>query len=146
MSEVAQTTKEVIEVVTTALQPLADKLGTTAQYVWGLQVKQAYVEGFIALGGLMFGIFLCGLSVWLVKHLTNERGYDIVDVFIIIFLFFIIGFKIKLLPFKGNISSFFGLNVLESKEYLISQPALLPILTLKNRFPLISTLVAFKQS
>ena len=57
MSEVAQTTKEVIEVVTTALQPLADKLGTTAQYVWGLQVKQAYVEGFIALGGLMFGIF-----------------------------------------------------------------------------------------
>ena len=86
MSEVAQTTKEVIEVVTTALQPLAEKLGTTAQYVWGLQVKQAYVEGFIALGGLMFGIFLCGLSVWLVKHLTNERSYDIVDVFIIIFL------------------------------------------------------------
>ena len=40
MSEVAQTTKEVIEVVTTALQPLADKLGTTAQYVWGLQVKK----------------------------------------------------------------------------------------------------------
>ena len=49
MSEAAQTTKEVIEVVTTALQPLAEKLGTTAQYIWGLQVKQAYVDGFVAL-------------------------------------------------------------------------------------------------
>ena len=106
MSEVAQTTKEVIEVIATALQPLAEKLGTTAQYVWGLQVRQAYVEGFIALGGLMFGIFLCGLSVWLVKHLTNERGYDILDVFIFIFLFFIIGLTFIFINFSTVLGCF----------------------------------------
>ena len=85
MSEVTKTTKEVIEVVTTALQPLADKLGTTAQYVWGLQVKQAYVDGFVALGGLMFGIVLCLLSFLLVKHLNKEEYIEIAD-----FIFFLI--------------------------------------------------------
>ena len=88
MSEVANTTKEVIEVVTTALQPLADKLGTTAQYVWGLQVKQAYVEGFIALGGLVFGIFLWVLSVVIARGLAKDRSCDLDDVALITFSIF----------------------------------------------------------
>ena len=76
MSEVAQTTKEVIEVVTTALQPLADKLGTTGQYVWGLQVKQAYVDGSIALVGLLFGLVMVGLVIFLNWKYSDDEYYD----------------------------------------------------------------------
>jgi hypothetical protein len=72
MSEVAQTTKEVIEVVTTALQPLAEKLGTTAQYVWGLQVKQAYVDGFVALASFMFGVMMIIGSIGILFKIFNN--------------------------------------------------------------------------
>ena len=81
MSEVAQTTKEVIEVVTTALQPLADKLGTTAQYVWDLQVKQAYVDGFVALGGLILGIGLLIVAFRVFKSFYHYRTKDEYDKF-----------------------------------------------------------------
>ena len=106
MSEVAQTTKEVIEVVTTALQPLADKLGTTAPYVWGLQVKQAYVDGFVALGGLMFGIFLCVLSLLLVKHLRKEEYIDIGDCFLVLFPVFVTGLGFILINFSTVLNCF----------------------------------------
>ena len=106
MSEVAQTTKEVIEVVTTALQPLAEKLGTTAQYIWGLQVKQAYVDGFIALGGLMFGIFLCVLSVVLTRGLTKDRSCDLEDAVIIAFFIFAVGLVFILVNFSTTLSCF----------------------------------------
>ena len=106
MSEVAQTTKEVIEVVTTALQPLADKLGTTAQYVWGLQVKQAYVDGFVALGGLMFGIFLCVLSVVITRGLVKYKSCDLDDAVIIGFLFFVVGLAFILIKFSTILNCF----------------------------------------
>ena len=77
MTEVAQTTKEVIEVVTTSLQPLADKLGTNGQYIWGLQVKQAYVDGSIALVGLLFGLAIVVLTVFLnLKYYNDDEYYD----------------------------------------------------------------------
>ena len=72
MTETTQTTKEVIEVVTTALQPLAEKLGTTAQYVWGLQVKQAYVDGSIALVVLLFGIALITVAILWMKKINDN--------------------------------------------------------------------------
>lgn len=79
MTETAQTTKEVIEVVTTALQPLAEKLGTTAQYVWEMQVKQAYVDGLVALSGLLLGIGLLIIAFLVFKsfyHCRLEDEYD----------------------------------------------------------------------
>ena len=76
MTEVAQTTKEVIEVVTTSLQPLADKLGTNGQYIWGLQVKQAYVDGSIALVGLLFGLAIVVLTVFLNLKYSDDEYYD----------------------------------------------------------------------
>ena len=106
MSEVAQTTKEVIEVVTTSLQPLADKIGTTAQYVWGLQVKQAYVDGFIALGGLMFGVFLCVLSLLLVKHLSKEKYMETDDIVIVLSPFFVIGLGFIIMTFSTILNCF----------------------------------------
>ena len=72
MSEVAQTTKEVIDVIAIALQPLADKLGTTGQYVWGLQVKQAYVDGSLALVGLLFGIALITVAILWMKKINDN--------------------------------------------------------------------------
>ena len=106
MTETAQTTKEVIEVVTTALQPLVDKLGTTAQYVWGLQVKQAYVDGFVALGWLMFGIFLCVLSLLLVKHLNKEEYIDIGDIVIFLIPVFVTGLGFILINFPTILNCF----------------------------------------
>lgn len=76
MTEVGQTTKEVIEVVTTALQPLAEKLGTTAQYVWELQVRQSYVDGSIALVGLLFGLVVVGLTIFLNWKHKDDEDYD----------------------------------------------------------------------
>lgn len=79
MSEVAQTTKEVIEVVTTALQPLAEKLGTTAQYIWGLQVKQAYVDGFVALAYFLFGAMMIVGSIRIFYKLFDNSKKAIED-------------------------------------------------------------------
>ena len=94
MTEVGQTTKEVIEVVTTALQPLAEKLGTTAQYVWTLQVRQSYVDGSIALVGLLFGMAIVGLTIFLNwKHKDDEDyDFDLWGVVSIIIMLFGLGF------------------------------------------------------
>ena len=43
-TETATTIKETIEVITPYLQQIADKLGTTGEYLWKLQVTQAYVD------------------------------------------------------------------------------------------------------
>ena len=91
MSEVAQTTKEVIEVVTTSLQPLADKLGTNGQYIWGLQVKQAYVDGSIALVGLLFGLAIVVLTVFLNLKYSNDEYYDFNFWFVVSVIPIIIG-------------------------------------------------------
>jgi hypothetical protein len=45
MTETAQTVKDVVDTIMPYLAQAADKLGTTADYLWKLQVKQAYVEG-----------------------------------------------------------------------------------------------------
>ena len=69
--------KEVAEAVQVILQPLAEKLGTTAQYVWGLQVKQAYVDGSIALVGLLFGMVIVGLTIFLNWKHKDDEYYDL---------------------------------------------------------------------
>lgn len=64
--------KEIAEAVQVILQPLADKLGTTGQYVWELQVKQAYVDGSIALVGLLFGIALITVAILWMKKINDN--------------------------------------------------------------------------
>ena len=56
MNETTQTVKEVIDVAITTLQPLAEKLNKTADYVWGLQIRQAHIDGVCYLVGLIIGI------------------------------------------------------------------------------------------
>ena len=96
MSEVAQTTKEVIEVVAIALQPLADKLGTTAQYVWALQVKQAYVDGFVALASFLLGATMMIGSIGILFKLINREKVSDGEVWLAIgsIISIIIGFVI----------------------------------------------------
>ena len=69
MSEV----KEITEAVQTILQPLADKLGTTAQHVWELQVKQAYVDGYISTFWFLVGLFVIIRSYIVVKKITKGK-------------------------------------------------------------------------
>ena len=111
MSEVAQTTKEVIEVVTTALQPLAEKLGTTAQYIWGLQVKQAYIDGFVALSGLLLGIGLLIVAFRVFKsfyHCRLEDEYDKFEVekLTCILMFSLVGLLFLFLNFSTTVECF----------------------------------------
>jgi hypothetical protein len=49
VTETAQTIKDSLEVITPYLQSLADKLDTTASYLWAIQIKQAYIQGITAL-------------------------------------------------------------------------------------------------
>ena len=111
MSEVAQTTKEVIEVIAIALQPLADKLETTAQYVWGLQAKQAYVDGFVALCGLLLGIGLLIVAFRVFKSFYHYRLEDEYDKFeteklICILMFSLVGMLFLFLNFSTTIECF----------------------------------------
>ena len=111
MTETTQTTKEVIEVVTTALQPLAEKLGTTAQYVWEMQVKQAYVDGFVALSGLLLGIGLLIVAFRVFKslyHCRLEDEYDKLEAekLICILMFSFVGMIFLFLNFSTTIGCF----------------------------------------
>ena len=111
MTETTQTTKEVIEVIITALQPLADKLGTTAQYVWEMQVKQAYVDGFVALSGLLLGIGLLIVAFRVFKSLYHCRLEDEYDKFeaeklICILVFSFVGMIFLFLNFSTTIECF----------------------------------------
>ena len=111
MTETAQTTKEVIDVMITALQPLADKLGTTAQYVWEMQVKQAYVDGFVALSGLLLGIGLLIVAFRVFKSFYHYRLEDEYDKFeseklICILMFSLVGILFLVLNFSTTIECF----------------------------------------
>ena len=111
MTETTQTTKEVIEVIITALQPLADKLGTTAQYVWEMQVKQAYVDGFVALSGLLLGIGLLIVAFRVFKsfyHCCLEDEYDKLETekLICILMFSLVGMLFLFLNFSNTIECF----------------------------------------
>jgi len=56
-----ETIKQTLRVISEALTPLADKLGTSAEYMFGLAVKQVYVNAFTAVLFLVFlGVALYG--------------------------------------------------------------------------------------
>ncbi len=63
MTETAQTVKDEVDTIVPYLQQAADQLGTTAQYLWQLQVRQAYVVGAIDL--MWHVIWLIAVAVWM---------------------------------------------------------------------------------
>ena len=78
MTETATTVKETLEVITPYLEQAAEKLGTTAEYLWKLQVQQAYVDG-VYLGIIfLFTAFMCYKWVSTCKTFWNLAGqyYD----------------------------------------------------------------------
>ena len=65
--------KEVAEAVQVILQPLADKLGTTPQHVLELQIKQAYVDGYISVFWSLVGLFIVVRFYIVMKKIKKEK-------------------------------------------------------------------------
>lgn len=57
------------------LKQLADKLGTTIEYLWGALLKQAPIHATIDLIGVL--VVLCAATVWtlVVRNKTKERPH-----------------------------------------------------------------------
>lgn len=56
------------------LSQLASKLGTTAEYLWGVLLKQAPIDGFLHIGFFLLAT-IAGVALWkLHKHFMVERG------------------------------------------------------------------------
>lgn len=68
---------EAIEQVMTRIDALAVKLGVTAEYLFGIYVKQAYINSVIGICGItMIFVLLLGMipvGVWFCKRIRNKE-------------------------------------------------------------------------
>lgn len=59
---------------------LAEKLGTTSEYLWGILVKQAYITAItntiIIIGLIIFGIILCKVHIYLSSPVDPKDKYN----------------------------------------------------------------------
>lgn len=71
--------KETVDEISKALQPLAEKLGESAEYLYGVYVKQMLTEGVIyGVASLVAAIALVFISLKIIKHLKSTLSdYDI---------------------------------------------------------------------
>jgi len=64
--------------VTEILKQLAQKLGTTTEFLWTILVKQQYIDGYIRLGISVFVVLIIIISFLIFnkysKNLNNERN------------------------------------------------------------------------
>lgn len=68
--------KETIELMLPHLQQLADKMGTSAEYLWKMQLQQAYVDGANIIAFYVFTLLCLSatLKVWNYgRKLRKER-------------------------------------------------------------------------
>ncbi|MFW5847510.1 MAG: hypothetical protein ACOCVF_01135 [bacterium] len=65
-----------MEEMTKLLSQLAEKLGTTTEYLWEIMIRQAPISAFSNLLQILFviiyGIILWKIHVWLTKPVSNE--------------------------------------------------------------------------
>ena len=63
------------------IEGLAQKLGTTSEYLWGILIKQALVDSVIRIGYILF-LICCGLVLWKVhKKLLEKPAGDSYDTY-----------------------------------------------------------------
>lgn len=77
MTETAQTVKDVVDTIMPYLSAAAEQLGTTAAYLWQLQVKQAYVFGIVGTIKYIVWIALCCVGYKVIKYFVknyNEKN------------------------------------------------------------------------
>ena len=60
--------------VTQLIEKLAAKLGTTAEFLWGVLVKQAQVDAIVAT--LFVAFTICYVWAWFVLHITFSKKHD----------------------------------------------------------------------
>ena len=100
-TETATTIKETIEVISPYLQQIADKLGTTGEYLWKLQVTQAYVDAscivafYVLTMVAMYGFYK--LFRFLLNEKSNIDGFLVLCGFILVGMILGCMFKFKTL-------------------------------------------------
>ena len=72
------------------LAPLAEKLGEGAEYTFELFVRQAYVNGVIALLALL-GLLILGILLTLVWRKFHDEGDALFPLIAITFVYFFLG-------------------------------------------------------
>lgn len=92
-----------MEKLTELLVTLATKLGTTVEYLWGVLIKQATIEGYLNIIYCIIPIILIFLSVLYFKYYIKNKekweeecdgneiyhGAGVISIFIITFVFLI---------------------------------------------------------
>jgi len=72
-------TKEAVESIKEIMTPVAQKIGETAEWGWGVVVKQMYVEATLATVYIVIGLIALGVGVSIVKWMyskAKESEYD----------------------------------------------------------------------
>lgn len=59
------------------LKELADKLGTTAEYLWAALLKQSVISGTVSLVMTSATIIIAAVAVWLAWEKTTKCDFDI---------------------------------------------------------------------
>lgn len=54
------------------INTLSSKLGVVADKLFPILIKQSYVEGFLSIFELLFGIAFCLLPYWFYKYVTKK--------------------------------------------------------------------------
>lgn len=62
--------------ITILLQKLSEKLGTTSEYLWGVLIKQAYIDATISTVIFLIACLGCFLIFKLHKKFSREEKYD----------------------------------------------------------------------
>ena len=60
--------QEIVEL----LQGLADKFGTTTEMLWGVLLKQAPINGFVRIVGLLFVLGVFGIASFITFKLSKN--------------------------------------------------------------------------
>ena len=97
------------EQATKLLEQLAQKLGTTVEYLWGILIQQAQVDAFVNLGYLIILIIAWIIGVKLHFYLSKNEKYEKDNTglawaaIMIIFAMILIPVSIVMFFFLGNI-------------------------------------------
>ncbi len=104
IQEIASASAQIKELLT----PLAEKIGQTGQYIFGLFLRQVYVNALIDLLWLPVG----GFSFWLANHLyrwnkkhKNELGDEVFFLWMVVAGLLIFGLITILVPLGGLIQA-----------------------------------------
>ena len=62
---------QIIEEIRPAMEKMAEQLGVASEFLWGVLIKQQYINGIFGIGWCILGIAILGLLAWSIKKWGN---------------------------------------------------------------------------